>query len=865
MTSFHNLFKMAFYYFKNLSLDLNGNKLIPSEIQLESEIEVLHPLIIDERTSKKNIPSSPYKSDLKIKYYLTGKDYLKPYLYALENETLTGNFCGLIFTQGYISDYSVTFNPNSPIEISATIDIFDKISGNFTLSNPINQTGTILRTSDVIVDNLSNYTSAILSNIVQASYNYSCRLNPSYSYDSGVPLTNADRVSIEDRTWNVEVISDSTNLDISLSGQRFALTVSGVNPYNNQIKESFSSSGVIYYKQLNISNNKVHSHVLRLSQSHSNNIGGISGVSITPFTFEITSTPNSHPFTNSSLSCIDKIMVADTICPTYIVSNGLGSNDKITVMVPNDVINGPLSIFTSKGNLFWPSPLIFSYNNIIISGISQNTGYPGTPIYITGSNFYRIGRVSYGGVNSSFQVISPNVILSVVPPNALTNNLQVISNLRQLTGTTNSYFYCKPSINLLTPVTGAWKDPLVIEGINFSGTTGVKFGTGMINALSFSVTNNNILSVQSPDTGVGYAEGYITVLTSGGSTQTISKYSPEVPLYSFNPLSGKFLDALSLSTKIDSGYLSPTGGGYKIRLGTIDTIFYQNGTGALTGQIPLGGNTDYIYIYKPDGVSTYTPNSLQFIVHANPSIFSITPAIVNQYQYINPVLVGNNFEFFQSQLPYYFAISGGLNGDMQSTYNIISNSGGNGDTLYVPNFLVTGQTGYYDILVQNLAGTGIFKSGLLVNTGINQTSNCTAKILPPLNQLAKFLPSYAIDNSTGTFAGLVCTTIASGTVLQILPKNNGLLKVNLVKILPWTQNFANIAFNTSGYLSLWYKNAIAPFYSTQVVDFSLPQNQVINLFNSGITGVAIVKVYTPAADASLNRNIFLGVSDLQIY
>ncbi len=863
---------MAFYNFKNLSLSLNGNQLIPSEIQLESEVEIMHPLKVEERTTERNVPATPYQSALKIRYFLTGQDYLKPYLYALENQTLTGNFCGLTFNQSYISDYSVSFGPNSPVEITANIQIYDKISGNFTPSSPISQTGIILRTSDIKIDNLSNYTSSLISNIIQASYNYNCKLNPSYSYDSGIPLTRADRVSIEDRKWDIEIISDSTNLNIPLSGDKFALTISGANPYNRQINESFSASGVIYSKQLNISSNKVHSHVIKLSQNHANNVGGISGISINSNTFNIYSTPNTHPFTNSFLSSIDKIVVADTICPSFNVSQS-GNTEVITVNTPINIINGPLSIYTSKGNFFWPNILTFTYPNITITGISQRTGYPGTPVYISGTNFYRVGQVNYGGIQSSFQIISSGLILSIVPNGAITNKVQLVSNLRNKTGYTNDYFYCQPSISLLTPISGIWGDSLVVGGLNFSGTTGVKFGPNMINASSFVITSNNILSIQSPPTGAGYSEGYVTVLTSGGSTQSISRYVPQVPLYSFSGLSGIYFDNIFLSLTVDSGYLAPTGGGYKIRVGGIDTIFYQNGTG-LSGKVPFGSQSDYIYIYKPDGVSTYTLNPNQFVVHSMPKIFSITPSVVNQYQYINPVLIGQNFEFFTSELPWFFAISGGLNKDMQTGKNMVANSGGNADTIYIPNFIVTGQTGYYDIIVKNFAGSGIFKSGLLVNTGINQATSCSASITVG-HQLGNNYAGLGIDGSTGTFAGMKCTAIVSGVSFSASAKNNNVMKISLIRLFISTGDARDsnsvrdigqiYTANTSGALSLWFKNASKPFFASPIVDFSIPQNTIFNLFNSGITGVATVKVHTPAILNPSTNFQYFGVSELQIY
>ncbi len=326
---------------------------------------------------------------------------------------------------------------------------------------------------------------------------------------------------------------------------------------------------------------------------------------------------------------------------------------------------------------------------------------------------------------------------------------------------------------------------------------------------------------------------------------------------------------MGLSLQVDSGYLCPSGGGYKIRIGGIDTVFYPSGSG-LSGKIPFGAQSDYIYIYKPNGTSTYTVNSNIISIQSNPSIFSVTPSIVNQYTYFNPVIIGQNFEFFTSNLPYFFAISGGIDHNVQSTTNILANSGGNADTIYLNNFIITGSTGYYDILVQNFAGTGIMKSGFLVKTGVNQALSCIASASPISNILSA--PAHSIDNSSGTFCAMITTNNLSGSILSINAKNNSVMKINLIKVLmdnvPISLNvqtngrvntFISYDANISGELSLWHKNSNRPFYNSPQVNLF---GAIFNLFNSGITGVSILKIATAAVDGPRN---FLGISEIQIY
>lgn len=854
---------MSFYNFKNIPVVINGNNLISSEIGLEQQIELMHPIKNDERVSEQNLPNSPYQSNLRLKYYLTGVDFIKNLLSCNEEQSITGNIAGLLFQQGYVSDYSISCIANEPVEVTCNISIYDKISGSFSPTNPINKTGLILRFSDATINNLNNYTTYPLTNILQANFTYNCNLQPSYSYDtSGIPPLRAEKISIHERTIACEIISDSTNLDVPLSGDSFALTITCQNPNNNSINETFSCSGKANYKSFNIVNGRVHSHSLKIQQNHLNNIGKISGIIVNTNTFDIYSNDNTHPFIYPNN--IDRIVVADTLCTGFIITKQ-STNDKITVPISKNIINGPLTIYSTKGNFIWPNSVLFNYPNIIITGLSQNTGYAGTAIYISGTNFNRVSQVNFGGISSTFQIIDSQTILTIVPNNAITNKIQLVSDLRLKTGYSNDTFYCQPSITLLTPVTGIWKDTLTIGGSNFSGTTGIKFNG--VDAFNFKILSNVLISGQTPATGNNYSEGYVSILTSGGFTKSISQYRPQVPLYNFSPTSGIYFTPIGLSLIVDSGYLFPSGTGYKVRVGGIDTIFYQSGTG-LSGQIPFGGQSDYIYIYKPDGTSTYTVNPNIISIQSRPSILSITPSVVNQYSYFNPVLIGQNFEFFTNNIPYFFAISGGINKDIQQITNIISNSGGNADTMYINNFIVTGSTGYYDILVQNFAGTGIFKSGLFVKSGINQANSCIATVTPSTNQLYQHIGSLAIDNSTGTFVAMNCNQGLSGTIISITPKNNGVLNINLIKILmdnvpsllvDTNSSLPQYTSNTSGELSLWYKNSNKPFYNSEQVNL---QGATFNLFNSGITGVRIIKIATPRITAIRN---YLGISEIQIF
>lgn len=880
-----------FYNFRNIPVSLNNQKILISDLSLSQDIALDSPYLEGDRISERNLPKEPYKGSLKLKYYLTGQDYLKYYIYSNHNHQLTGNIGGLTFSQGYLSNYVLSCVPNSPVEISASLDIFDKISGNFLPSNYQISTGQTLNLSDVAVNTYPTFTQNILNNITQVNFNYQCNIIPSYEFiDTGIPPTKANRVSINERNISTEIISDDVNFNLPLSGENYGLQLIFNNPFNNSINETFACSGNISSKSLNVSAPGTHLHSIKIQQNHLNNMGGISGVIInTGGFFDIYSTDNSNPWTinNSNLKYIDKIMVGDTECLNFTITKQ-STYDQITVTTPYNITNDILTIYGANGTYIWQNPLVFNYSGIIINNLSQYSGSFGTPITITGTNFYRISNVLFGQASAPFQVINSNLIQTIVPYGGTTSKINIISNSRNLTGISNNLFSCQPSIITMTPVTGQWKDNLTIGGSNFSGITDIYFNN--IPAYSFSILNNSLITLQTPETGAGFPTGYIIIYGSGGNYISPSRYNPQVPTYNISPLSGLYLDKVTLYTKIDKGYLYPSGNGFKIRFGNVDTSFYISGnnyTGALTGQVPIGAVDDYIYIYQPDGISTYNPYSIPFNVIGQPTIYSFLPQTINQFNLFNSVIYGQNMKYFHDQ-NYYLMLSGGINNDVQKFSNVVSNSGGVADTATFNSLIITGSTGYYNAIVQNFAGTSnVFTGALYVTSGIDQARSCLISTSSKTNILGQvqggvelLSPLYAIDgytsnpyayldvgiNTIQSFAALTCTNINSGSYYSIKPKNNNLINISSIVIemdgfslkpINDTNDGVISINNPTGALALYYKNSNIPFYDSNFINLS----GYITKFSNTLTGVSELRIST----TGLGPTKYLGLSEVKIY
>lgn len=860
-----------FYSAKNTKLTLNGRNILVNTANLSQEVQLDSPIKSNDVSSEKYLPSSPFVGKLQFSYYLTGQDPIKEYLYTNENQRLSGNFAGITFNQGYISNYNFNCLPNSPAIINCDISFFDKLSGSFSPVSLTHKNYDVLNLFNCSIDNLSSYTTNVLTNISQANFSYNCELVPSYkSYGTGFVPYQADRVSIGERSITAEIVSDNTNMNLPLSGDKFGLNITlgaGANT------ESFGVSGMINSKQLSFSMDDVHSHSIKISQKHLNIIGEINSVQLgNPFI--IHSATGEYLFTNrdNSINYVNKIFVDDVLCPNYSVNRGINS-DSIQVTHPTNLVNGILRVETPTKTFIYPTPLTFTFPDLIISGLSPNSGRYGTPINISGANFYQISNVNFNGIESRFQNVSPTLIQAVVPYGGLVGKIQVISTKRNLSGFSSGFFYCEPDIDSISPITGMWKKSISILGVNFSGTTSVKFNG--FNASGFTVNSNTSITANSPETGAGYARGYITVLTSGGLAKSISIYKPHVPIYSFDPTSGAYFDRINIRTKIDTGYLYPSGNGVKVRFGNIDTVFYPSGyesnsinkTGCLTGQVPIYAIDDYIYLYEPDGVSTYSPNTGKFNVIGEPTINSFSPSVVNQYKNFTPVILGENFKFFFGK-PYFFALSGGVNNNVQFYSNIQSNSGTLADTAYIENIVMTGSTGLYSAIIQNYAGSYRFTGALLVKSGINRAFECVATASSTIiasNMTSHASPQLIIDGSTGSYAGIACTTTLSDNSFTITPKNNNIINISYLRFIK--QNLQSKTFdsntyspNNSGVIKLYQRNNATPVYDSSQI---LLNDTTDYLSSLQYTGIRTIKIFTPKV---LNNNTeYMGISELNIY
>lgn len=168
-----------------------------------------------------------------------------------------------------------------------------------------------------------------------------------------------------------------------------------------------------------------------------------------------------------------------------------------------------------------------------ISSFTPTSAATGAPVVITGTNLTAATQVQFGGVNAaSYTVDSPTQITATVSGGGASGSVSVttIAGTATQAGFT---FIPPPFITTFSPMTAAAGTDVYIYGVNFSGTTQVRFG-GVNASTYFIVSPTEILAV----VAVGSSSGSVSVVTPGGSASLPGfTFLPPPTITSFTPTS----------------------------------------------------------------------------------------------------------------------------------------------------------------------------------------------------------------------------------------------------------------------------------------------------------------------------------------
>lgn len=192
------------------------------------------------------------------------------------------------------------------------------------------------------------------------------------------------------------------------------------------------------------------------------------------------------------------------------------SFNQLSAVVPAGTTTGPISITTTNGSYTNTS---YFYLPPVISTFTPNNSAPGSTITITGQNFLDASGVSFNGTPANFYPPTNNTTIHAFVPGNITTGPISVTTPAGTANSGNKLFYGTPVIYGFNPTIGRPGTNVVISGVNFLGTSAVRFnGTSAL----FTMVNNTTLTATVPEEA---QTGPISVVAPAGSSTSAATFT----------------------------------------------------------------------------------------------------------------------------------------------------------------------------------------------------------------------------------------------------------------------------------------------------------------------------------------------------
>ena len=212
-----------FFNYKNCPFKLSGVDILATNVNMS--LDSSNTPVYNEEFKKNSYtyaPEDTVDTNFSISYYLTGKDFVKEYLLGVNSEQgISGNFCGLYFENGYVTNYSIKGSPDSLAKVDLEIKVFEALKGSFSAVTPTSQ-------PEIAPLNFSNfYLSGNLDGAAFDSNGYNFT-NFSYQYQREVEKYNKEGSSVFDQSGRAYLGKRSQSLSFEIDNFNYSLPYSGV-------------------------------------------------------------------------------------------------------------------------------------------------------------------------------------------------------------------------------------------------------------------------------------------------------------------------------------------------------------------------------------------------------------------------------------------------------------------------------------------------------------------------------------------------------------------------------------------------------------------------------------------------------------
>jgi hypothetical protein len=293
----------------------------------------------------------------------------------------------------------------------------------------------------------------------------------------------------------------------------------------------------------------------------------------------------------------------------------IDNNNQITATVPFGATDGPIKVTNPNSFVNSADFDVTISAPPTIAGFTPGQGAVGASVVINGANFTNASSVKFNATPASFTVNTDGTqITATVPANATTGPISVTTLGGTATSTANFQILLFPIINSFSPGSGTAGNPVVVQGVNFTGTTAVRFNGTLA---GFTLNNDGQLTAIVPQ---GATSGTITVTTPNGTATSSASFTVTVQgpvITNLSPAAGAVGDDI-----IISGYNLADAISVKFYNGVI-AQFYEDDDANIVAKVPANATTGPITVETSGGTAT----SETFTVNAPaPTITGLSPA-----------------------------------------------------------------------------------------------------------------------------------------------------------------------------------------------------------------------------------------------
>lgn len=284
------------------------------------------------------------------------------------------------------------------------------------------------------------------------------------------------------------------------------------------------------------------------------------------------------------------------------------STTEIVTTVPSGAVTGPITVSTTNGSVTTASNFLTGAGPVV-TGFSPSAGAVNSTVSISGLNLSSANAVTFNGVSETITGYGGDTNLQVDLVNSAgTGPIKVTMGTASFTTSSNFTNTSAPFVTGFNPVVGPPGSTVTINGLNFTGTPTVKFGSSPASATLIGPTQ---ISATVPSISVGNYP--IEVVTSSGNFTTGSNFlitGAGPVISSFTPANGVRGTSVTLTGANFSDLTS-------VKFDGVSASYTSTSTSQITAAVPD---------YTASGVITVTSTSGS---GTGPSLFYLQPWITS--------------------------------------------------------------------------------------------------------------------------------------------------------------------------------------------------------------------------------------------